>query len=157
LIAVIAALVLTDTAAAEVSVNDAEWMSGCWKFDGGQPGSGEYWTPPAGGSLFGISRTVRDGRTTAFEFMRIVETEDDDLILIASPAGQATTTFVLESLSDDEIIFTNPDHDFPQRVGYRRLPGPRLLGWIDGSINGQSRRIEFPMAAVDCDLQAERE
>jgi hypothetical protein len=136
------------------NVTDVSWMSGCWVFDGGEYGSGEFWTQPAGSTLIGISRTVRNGTTTGFEFMRIIEIDGGELMFIASPSGQATTTFVMASISDDEIVFENPDHDFPQRVGYRRLAAqssrPGLLGWIDGDIDGQHRRIEFPMTSVDC-------
>jgi hypothetical protein len=54
------------------------------------------------------------------------------------------------SLSADEVVFENPDHDFPQRVAYQRPSADRLVGRIEGAINGQQRRIEFPMTAVDC-------
>jgi len=135
-----------------VGIDKLRWLTGCWASEGGESGSGEQWTRPAGGTLLGINRTVRGGKTTAFEFMRIVETGKDDgeLIFIASPSGQSTATFLLSTISQTEVVFANPDHDFPQRIGYRRTPGGGLLGWIDGNINGQDRRIEFPMTAIDC-------
>jgi len=134
--------------AAEIS--DVSWLSGCWASDGGEPGSGEQWTSPAGGSMLAVSRTVRNNKTTAFEFVRIVETEDGGLLYIALPSGQTLTTFVMVSLSADEVVFENPDHDFPQRVAYQRLSADRLVGRIEGTNNGEQRRIEFPMTAVDC-------
>ena len=135
-----------------VGIGELEWLAGCWASNGAETGSGEQWMRPAGGTMMGINRTVRNGRTTAYEFMRIVETDDEDggLLLIASPSGQTTTTFLLASISEDEVVFENPDHDFPQRIGYRRLPNGGLLGWIDGSINDQNRRVEFPMTASGC-------
>lgn len=136
-------------AASGAEIGDVSWLSGCWASDGAEPGSGEQWTMPAGGSMFAVSRTVRGGKTTAFEFLRIIETEDGGLLYIALPSGQTLTTFVMISISPDEVVFENPDHDFPQRVAYRRAAG-QLVGRIEGTINGQDRRIEFPMTAVDC-------
>jgi len=51
------------------------WLAGCWASEGGEPGSGEQWMPPAGGTLLGTSRTVAKGRTVAHEFMQIREQE----------------------------------------------------------------------------------
>ena len=32
------------------------WLAGCWASEGGEPGSGEQWMPPAGGTLLGRTR-----------------------------------------------------------------------------------------------------
>lgn len=142
--------VVSSTSAFGTEIVEVHWLAGCWASDSGEPGSGEQWTIPAGGSMLGVNRTVRGGRTTAFEFMRITETEHGELLFIASPSGQETTTFLLLSISDDEVVFENPDHDFPQRVIYRRESPGRLLGRIEGEIGGQERSIEFPMTRTDC-------
>lgn len=39
------------------------WLAGCWSNPQGEPGSGEYWQPLAGGTMLGIGRLVREGRT----------------------------------------------------------------------------------------------
>lgn len=131
-------------------ISELSWMSGCWAAIGGEPGSGEYWLMPAGGSMLGVNRTVRDNRTVAFEFLRIAETEDG-LVLTASPSGQAVTDFALGALSDGQVTFENDRHDFPQRVSYRLLPDGVLLGRIEGRTAAGQRQIEFPMKRVDCD------
>jgi hypothetical protein len=50
--------------------------------------------------------------------LRIVADEDGRVAYIASPSDQATTTFPLISVTDGEVVFENPDHDFPHRVIY---------------------------------------
>ena len=47
-------------------------------------------------------------------------------------------------------MFENAAHDFPQRVGYRVAGGDSLLAWIEGTRDGQVRRIEFPYRRVAC-------
>ncbi len=145
---------LASTLSAGAEINDVSWLGGCWASDGGEPGSGEQWTSPAGGSMLAVSRTVRNNKTMAFEFLRIIETDDGGLLYIALPSGQTLTTFVMISISPDEVVFENPDHDFPQRVAYSRVSNDRLVGRIEGEINGQPRRIEYPMTAVDCALHS---
>ena len=133
------------------TIDDLAWLSGCWAAAGQQAGSGEQWMSPAGGTMFGMSRSVRDGKTIAFEFIRIVEQADGGLKFIASPSGQNTTSFSMLSLSDDEVIFENPDHDFPQRIIYRLLSDEDLLGRIEGTIDGMERAVDFPMKKIDCE------
>ena len=135
----------------DVSVAGMSWMTGCWSYIGAEPGSGEQWMTPAGGSILGMSRTVEDGETVAYEFLRIAEDDEGIPALFALPSGQAATTFALLRHSDNEVAFENPGHDFPQRVIYRLTPGPTLIGRIEGTVNGEARSVDFPMKKVDCE------
>jgi hypothetical protein len=102
--------------------------------------------------MLGSSRTVRDGRTTEYEFVIVRETAGGQLAYEVSPSGRAPTVFTSISLDDAGIVFENLQHDFPQRVAYRRN-GDDLLAWIEGPAKnapGQMRRIEFPYRRVAC-------
>ena len=131
------------------SVRDLAWMSGCWAADGAEAGSEEHWLSPAGGTLLGISRTVKNGKTVTHEFMQIRE-KDGGIVFIASPANQQTTEFRMVSLEGTKIVFENPDHDFPQRVIYQLLDG-NLIGRIEGKRNGKERAFDFPMTRAKCE------
>jgi hypothetical protein len=48
------------------------------------------------------------------------------------------------------VVFENPKHDFPQKVGYQRDGADTLLAWIEGTDKGQTRRIEFPYRRAMC-------
>ena len=133
------------------TIEDLTWLSGCWAAAGQDAGSGEQWMPPAGGTMIGMSRSVRDGETVAFEFLRIVEQEDGGLEFIASPSGQNTSSFSMVSLGDREVTFGNSDHDFPQRIIYRLTSDEDLLGRIEGTIDGKERAVDFPMKRIDCE------
>lgn len=126
------------------------FMAGCWQADDALPGSGEHWMAPAGGLMPGMARTLRADGRSSHEFLLIRQDAAHGLVLEALPSGQAAARFALESLSPDEVVFGNPAHDFPQRIGYRREAGNRLLAWIEGDGDGPVRRIEFPMHAVAC-------
>ena len=142
-------LLLVVALAPSSSVQDLAWISGCWASVDGEPGSGEMWTLPAGGTLLGVSRTVKAGKTVAHEFMQIRETGPGQIAFIALPSGQKEASFPLVRLSGQEVVFENPQHDFPQRVIYRR-DGDLLTGRIEGSQGGETKAIDFPMRSRPC-------
>ncbi|MEM9291613.1 MAG: DUF6265 family protein [Acidobacteriota bacterium] len=104
----------------KVRAPDLDFFVGCWQRVGAEEGSGEWWTLPAGGTLLGLARSVREGRTTGYEFLRVEERESVGLVYIAVPSGQRETEFPLAHWEPGLARFENPDHDFPQRVVYRR-------------------------------------
>jgi hypothetical protein len=92
-----------------------------------------------------MARTVRDGKTIEFEFVRIEE-QDGLLVYIAQPSGQKQATFRQTELTDSLVVFSDPEHDFPQSVRYQRLPDGTILARIEGTIDGKPRKIDFPYA-----------
>ena len=120
-VAFLFATAVMPVAALPATIADLAWLSGCWVSVGQEAGSGEQWMTPAGGTMLGVSRTVRDAKTVAFEFIRIAEQDDGGLVFMASPSGQSTASFPMLSLNAREVIFENPDHDFPQRIIYRLI------------------------------------
>lgn len=143
--------VLPAAAAADADLSKLAWLGGCWKSETAEPGSGEHWLPLAGGSLLGIGRTIKGGKTVEFEFLEIRAEADGRITYFARPSGQSPAAFPLLRLSDTEIVFENLEHDFPQRVAYRLEGKTRLAARIEGTIGGKPRTVEFPMIRVSCD------
>lgn len=150
-----AALTLTACAAfaAKAPVTQLAWLQGCWRVDGAEAGSVEQWTAPAGGTMLGLSRTVKGGKTVAHEFLQIRETAPGKLAYIAMPSGQETTSFALVKASSIEAVFENLGHDFPQRVIYRRDGNAVLNARIEGTAGGKPKGIDFPMRRLACDAR----
>ena len=59
-------------------------------------------------------------------------------------------TFVARAANEDSVVFEAPEHDFPQRVAYRRVGRDSVLAWVEGTMNGATRRFEFPYRRVPC-------
>lgn len=127
------------------------WLAGCWASLDGEPGSGEQWMAPAGGTLLGMSRTIAKGRTVAHEFMQIREISPGRLAFIANPSGQAQAIFPVLRLGQREVVFENPAHDFPQRVIYRLDDAGVLRARIEGTSKGKASAADFPMRRVPCE------
>jgi hypothetical protein len=141
----------TPPAPSHPTVQSLAWLAGCWASVDGEAGSGETWTAPAGGTLLGIGRTVKGGRTVAHEFQQVREARPGQIVLVALPSGQQEATFPLLRLTAREVVFENPQHDFPQRVLYRLTGQDLLLGRIEGQRGGEARSVDFPMKRVACE------
>ena len=99
--------------------------------------------------MLGMGRTVRDGRTIEYESV-VIRVENGRLAYEAHPSGQASAVFLSNQLTEWSVVFENPAHDFPQRVGYERRGDDALLAWVEGTQNGRARRTEFPYQRVAC-------
>ena len=135
--------------AVAAKTTDLAFMAGCWGLDQNGRHIEEHWLAPAGGSLIGVSRTVAGGKTTEYEFMQIRDLPDG-LTYTAKPSGQPEASFKVSSLTPEEVVFENPAHDFPQRIRYRRAGADGLHARIEGTLNGQSRGIDFPYTRSAC-------
>jgi len=135
---------------ARTLVQQLAWISGCWRQSGrGNRVVDEQWMTPRGGTMLGMSRTVRGDSLLEFEHLQILE-RSGRLVYHAEPSGQSPADFVASAVSDTLVIFENPEHDFPQRIIYRRRGTDSLVARIEGTRNGQTRGIDFPYARVSC-------
>ena len=135
-------------AAAQTGIDRVSWMSGCWSLASGGRTVDEQWMAPRGGTMLGISRTVKDGHLAEYEFV-VLRERGDGLVYMAHPSGQVGAEFTLKSVDEASVVFENTQHDFPQRIGYRRR-GESLEAWIEGTVGGTVRKVEFPYRRVAC-------
>ena len=137
-------------AAQTLTVDRVQWLQGCWRSVRGEATIEEQWMGPRGGTMLGMGRTVRGGKTVEYEMVLIKE-QNDRLAYEAHPSGQASATFVSTTVSETSVVFENAEHDFPQRVGYRREGADTVQAWVEGQVNGTSRRIDFSYQRTRCE------
>ena len=137
-------LVLAATIAsqgASNSVSDLGWLSGCWQYKAGSRTVTEFWLPPDGGTMLGLSRTVSGGKTVEHEFL-LLRVGHSGIEYVAKPSGQAEAVFTATRVTAGDVVFENPAHDFPTRITYRKT-GSGVVATIDGTVKGKPRAIEF--------------
>lgn len=132
-------------------IESLSWIAGCWEQNDTAKNrfGSEQWMKPAGGSMIGMARTLRNGKTAGFEFLRIVQDESGIYYISKPSQNKEETSFKLVKYSPSEVVFENPAHDFPQRIIYR-VDKTNLFARIEGSNNGKAMGIDFPMTKAQC-------
>jgi hypothetical protein len=123
--------------AARGAIAQLAWLAGTWSGGDGPVSFEERWTPPAGGAMLAVSRTLKGDRMVAFEFLRIVE-RDGGLIYIAQPNGRPPTEFTLTAMTADSVTFENPTHDFPKMIRYSK----RADGALEALVSDGGQKAE---------------
>lgn len=126
-----------------------KWMAGCWEHRANKLVVAEQWSFPRAGMMLGSGQTTRGDSTIEYEHTRIFE-RDGKLVYSAQPSGQAPAEFVADSVRGMSVTFSNPAHDFPQRVIYRSVGPDSLLGRVEGQRRGQTRGVNFSYRRVSC-------
>lgn len=140
---------VTILAAQRAGIERVAWLQGCWESASSERTVEEQWMAPRGGSMLGMSRTVRAGRLAEYEVV-VLREQGNQLAYEAHPSGQPPAVFLSRAVGESMVVFENPQHVFPQRVGYRKDGSDSLLAWIEGTRNGQVRRVAFPYRRAAC-------
>ena len=130
--------------AAPAELSALAWIAGDWQTaPGGRAQVEEHWTLPAGGTMIGMGRTVVGNKTAEFEFLRI-EQRGDDIFYVAHPNAQCPETdFKLTRLTAQEVVFENPEHDFPKRIIYRKNSDGSLVAKVDAGEGTKSQTFSY--------------
>jgi len=98
-------------AAPPVEVKDLGFLAGRWGGTVGGYQADEIWSPAANGSLMGVYREMKDGKTTFFEFLTIEQEESGPVLRLRhfKPGMKALdtdpTAFPLVKLSPGKAVF----------------------------------------------------
>ena len=87
-------------------------------------------------TMLGVTRYIREGRTTQFEFTRL-HADESGVYLTPYPGGRSSVSFRLVSSRDGEAVFENLEHDFPKRIIYRGTDDGGLMARIEDEAQGR--------------------
>lgn len=134
------------------TIQSLAFISGCWEINTPEKKRlvSEQWMSPVGDAMVGMSRTVRNEKMGAYEFLRIVE-DASGINYISRPSqNKEDTAFKLVKSATNEATFENPTHDFPQRIIYKLTQPDQLWARIEGTMNGKMNGVDFPMTRAKC-------
>jgi hypothetical protein len=130
------------------------WLAGAWLLEAPHRRIEETWSAPGNDLMIGMSRTVADGRTRSFEFLRIA-LRDDGIVYVAQPGGRPPVEFPLRIWDGNEAVFVNPGHaDHLRRIIYRRNPDGSMTARVEGEDGGRAFAQEFAYRHVDASTAA---
>lgn len=137
------------TATERQTLDTPRWLAGCWEMRVGDLLVEEHWMAYRGGSLLGMSRSVRGGRLSGYELL-LLRQEGTRWVYEAHPSGQPSASFASVAISDTSVVFSNPEHDFPQTITYVRTSPDSLIARTTGVQGGRTDEFVFPYRRVSC-------
>jgi hypothetical protein len=94
------------------------WLAGCWVST--DKSAQEVWVVDSDHSLIGFNVVFSDNQVEFYEVLSIRRNEDGSLVYTPHPSGQPSASFVATEVAENSVVFTNPDHDYPQEIKYAR-------------------------------------
>jgi hypothetical protein len=131
-------------------IKKAEWLIGTWENKTQRGCLYETWTKISDDELSGKSYILKEKDTIVLETIRLVQ-EQNSLFYIPKVKNQnddMPVRFTTKIVSDVELVFENPQHDFPQIISYTKINADSLVAEISGIKNGKERKQTFPMKRV---------
>ncbi|WP_410220678.1 DUF6265 family protein [Pedobacter sp.] len=135
---------------AQSQIKKAEWLTGTWENKTSRGNLYEEWKKISNHEFIGKSYMLKEKDTIVFETLRLA-VEGNNLFYIPTVKNQndgKPIKFALKTLSDTQLVFENPQHDFPQVITYTKIKPDSLVAEISGTRNGQHRKQVFPMRKV---------
>lgn len=131
-------------------ITKAEWLIGTWENKTQRGSIYETWNKTNENEFSGKSYIVKEKDTIFFENIRLVQ-EQDGLFYIPIVENQndgLPVRFTTKTISENQLVFENPQHDFPQIISYTKITADSLVAEISGTKNGQKHKQTFPMKRV---------
>jgi hypothetical protein len=127
----------------QTALDDLAWLEGEWQRPTRSGTAIERWTRTDTG-LVGEAVVVRDGREQQTEALLLVPM-GGELYYIAKPMENPyPVAFQLVATDAGAFVFENTEHDFPQRIAYRRSAPDAMTATISGpGEGGAPRSIDF--------------
>jgi Domain of unknown function (DUF6265) len=119
----------------DIAADDISWLTGCW--ESADASAQEVWVEDSDGSLLGFGVALNEGRIGFYEVLRISEV-DGVLTYTPFPFGGPPTAFTVTTLTERQVTFIAPEHDYPQQIDYRLMDG--VLRATISELEGRSPR-----------------
>lgn len=127
-------------------MNKLLWIFDRWVSAGdGETRSYEHWEKISDDLYTGGSETIKNGDTVFSEKLKIEKASDGIYYIADVKHNPEPVRFKLTGCRENEAVFENPLHDFPQKITYKLEEG-KLHAFIEGpGKNGQWKKIDFYM------------
>lgn len=122
------------------------FILGSWEMQTPKGKIVEQWVRNSDKTLSGKSYRINaKGDSLLTETLKIKKI-GKDTFYCSTVTGQnegKETCFKLIATKVETYVFEDKTHDFPQRIVYQNQGKNDLLAWIEGELNGKSRKSEF--------------
>ena len=125
------------------NLKSLNWLLGKWTGAGKKGVVGEHWTAKDSLTLDGIAFKVTASDTIITERAQLLQTDSGLFFVADVPHNKSKVFFKLTVADSAGFLFENPSHDFPTKVCYEPIGVDSLFAWIEGPMNGSTKRIGY--------------
>lgn len=128
-------------------IKQLDFFLGDWQNISGNGKFYESWKKINDTLYSGNSFMIIGDDTTFSEFITL-ELRNNELFYIPAVSSQNNNeaiAFKLVKNTNNEFVFENKAHDFPQRIIYTKTVSDSLIARIEGNVDGKAMRQDFPM------------
>lgn len=131
-------------------LEQASWLLGNWGHAIPEGRFVEQWEQENDSVYAGKSFFIAENDTTFAEYIQL--TEDHGklkyIVSVKGQNGEEPVAFTLTQASDRQLVFENPQHDFPDKIIYRKISADSVVAEISGLQNGRPSAEVFPLERV---------
>lgn len=126
---------------AEADIRQVEWLLGEWQAVMPDGILVELWEQKDEMSFSGRGFFIAGQDTFPAETMTLQQSGKtlQYLPVVKGQNDGKAVVFTLSSVTDNQVVFENPAHDFPQKITYTHISKDSLRAEISGKIKGETR------------------
>jgi Domain of unknown function (DUF6265) len=119
------------------SLQAVEWLVGEWQGARGESRLLERWQKVSSQTLEGEGTTTRAGKVIEAETLRLVAMQERVFYVAKAAQNELPVAFVLTQCLARQLVFENPQHDFPKKLEYQLTDADTLTVHVsDGAQQG---------------------
>lgn len=129
-------------------IEQAKWLNGNWGNITPEGVLTENWVRVNDSVMHGESYFVVGGKDTVFaETVELAETAGKLVYTVTVPGqnNEKPVPFELTSATDNQLVFENPAHDYPNKIVYNKINNDSLTAVISGLQKGKPASEQFAM------------
>ncbi|RZA03557.1 MAG: hypothetical protein EOP47_02405 [Sphingobacteriaceae bacterium] len=116
---------------------------GSWQMKTAKGISGEKWKKISATELHSLGYKVSGKDTTVLEKVQLTQKSGSIYYIVNGQNNGDVVSFKLTEQVNNKFTFSNPKHDFPQKIIYHFVNKDSIHAWIDGQYNGKFVKQDF--------------
>jgi Domain of unknown function (DUF6265) len=134
----------------ETNIKKAEWLLGRWENKMPEGTLSEIWRKVNNTEFHGESYFVI-GKDTVFAESVVLDDKNGKMaytVTVPSQNDAQPVRFDLTAITDTQMVFENPKHDFPNKIVYTQVKPDSLVAVIYGLKKGKPASETFAMRRI---------
>jgi hypothetical protein len=125
----------------------ANWLIGTWENNTVEGNLTETWKKTNDSTFQAQSFFIKGKDTLHFETISLnqIDEELEYNALVKGQNNDKSVRFVLTASTENQLVFENPKHDYPQKISYTKINKDNLIAEISGIQLGKPISEKYPM------------